>query len=122
MTTWKRLAMPVLMIALATSLTSTASAGGWGWGSRGEDCSPGTRYARAEWGPAFCRAKQLESYDCAGLTAYAESTRYALNTRFLSVYQRPSLTAAPSSAPVGNYPLPGLDSPSPLTSPASRAQ
>ena len=85
----------VILAWMAVAATWQVSAIAGGWGARGDDCAPGTRNAKAEWGPAFCRSKSLESLDCAGLAAYAEATRHAENVRYLTLYQRPMLGAVP---------------------------
>ena len=108
---WKMSAL--LMSAMPPS---TAFAGGWGF--RNDDCAPGSRDARGEWKPAFSRSKKLEWLDYAGLACHAEATRQAVNTQYLTQYQRPLLASIPDQAPAavstpaGEPRLPTLETPS----------
>ena len=119
MKAWKKTVMLLMGAVLPATLPTTTLAAGWGY--RGDDCAPGTRNARAEWRPAFCRSKQLERLDCAGLAAYGASTQYAVNTRYLALYQRPMLTAAtaPASSATADPLLPMLEPPDSTVPPAA---
>lgn len=87
-------AVPLLLGFLL--LAASEAQGGWFAGR--DDCAAGTRHSRAEYQAEHGRARQLESLDCAGLTACAEAQRAALNAWTLGVYNRP-LFAAPARAP-----------------------
>ena len=93
-----------------------------GWLSGRDDCAPGTRHARAEWGPERCAARAIADLDCAALTAHAESWRSQYNQQiharfFRPVAEKPRVLTplprpqplpepAPSDSPVFSRPKP----------------
>ena len=95
---------PAILICATLSVILSGSTRGGGWRSRGEDCAPGTRHARAEWIGPFRQAKCLESLDSAGLSAHVEATRQSEHARYLAIYQRPIVGTAPAPAPLPTPP------------------
>jgi hypothetical protein len=92
----------------AAPIQARADGGWFGIGNR-DDCAPGTRHAKGEWGLDFCRAKHLQHLDCAGLTAYSERMRFQLNQRPLMLFLGNAGAPTPATPAASTSPEPSLD-------------
>ena len=111
----RRLAVVFLAASAWAAMPPSARADGHA-SQRGDDCAPGTRNSKCEWGPVFARSKHLTHLDCLGIADYAERLRFRYNQHSLTLYNR--AMAAPAPAPASTTSESSLD---PIASPPTAA-